>query len=148
VGHPHAAFLLSNLLFSGDDLPRDPRTGLKHLHIAAAAGLPVAQHNLASHYLAGLSFGDEEILAKDEIRAVEYFKMASAQQFPPSMMNLAKMFIEGTTVKKDTEAATKLLKKVEALGGSWAEEAKGGLAMIESDGQASKPQSSGSCTIL
>lgn len=145
-GHVHASFELSVLLLSGQ-IPKDPKRAASLLQKAASSGLPVAQHNLAAYYLSGLSDLDgSSIIEKDNIRAIEYFRMASAQRFPPSMMNLAKIFLEGTVVKRDVEQAQKLLESVATLGGQWGAEAKAGLELVEE--AKAKGKKDGSCSVM
>lgn len=142
AGHAPASFLLSTILLTGlDSVPKDLSRAIPLLTTAAQAGLAVAQHNLAAVLMAG------QDVDKDEKKAAEYWRMAAAQRFPPAMLNVAKLYVEGTVLPKDLKKARELLKATETLGGSWADEAKAGLAALdelETGGKGEK----GGCSVM
>lgn len=95
LGNAHAHFYLAKV-------ETNPDRQLHHLQEAARSGsIPDAAHNLA------IIYEDKD----DFSSAREWYTVAAEQNFPPSIMNLAKLLEDGPVGKKDTSSAIRLYRK-------------------------------------
>ncbi|KAJ3294132.1 hypothetical protein HK104_003911 [Borealophlyctis nickersoniae] len=130
-GVVESTFMLATRCASGEGLPDnkpDIERAFKLYRDAAAKGLSIAQHNLASYYMTGIpatppsSFSLE---ASPRI-AVEYFRMAAMQGLQLSQINLGKMYAEGFAIggiKRDLRQARVWLEQCKKTGGPLGDEA-------------------------
>ena len=101
-----ATFMLALMYKDGFGCDADMSKYFELLMQASTGGLAVAQHNLGSLHLHGQN--DKSPNTK---LAIEYFRLASAQKFLPSQLNLVELYLYGhDDIKHDHYAARKFLK--------------------------------------
>ncbi|KAJ3035342.1 hypothetical protein HDV00_004070 [Rhizophlyctis rosea] len=160
-GLVEATFKLATLYASGQADPQkqpDMKKALDLYQDAAQKGLAIAQHNIASLYLAGIPANKSSVdptftLPASGLMAIEYFKMAATQGLQLSQINLGKMYAEGyeaggkILVEKNAKLARKWLNACAEQGGDYGKEAERLLKEMEvGGGDAAKPGSS--CSIM
>jgi TPR repeat protein len=115
---PDATANLSEFYISGKLIKKDRQRAFELLKEAACQGVPIAQHNLAEMY-----FDKEDIPTRNLAFAVEYWKMAAAQNFVISVYALGKLCqtgykTENETIPVDVQLAIKNFTKIVNLGGN------------------------------
>jgi uncharacterized protein len=115
LGLIEATFLLGTYYQNGyhntSQIP-DYQKAVECFKKAAVAGLAVAQHNLGVLYFEG------KFVEKDIPTAIEYWNMASQQKMIVSMINLARVYAQGTEdglVEPDAALARKHLKDAQSV---------------------------------
>jgi len=111
AGVGFAEYAMSNLLASGEDLPKDPSEALKWFQRAAAHNCYVAQIDLAQHYEVGVGGVPE-----DQQEAARLYRMAADQGIAGAQYLLAKMYEEGRGVLLDEDEAVRLMQASAAQG--------------------------------
>jgi TPR repeat protein len=91
---PEASANLSEFFLR--DNPSNREKALELLLISATAGIPIAQHNLASLYL-----DTDDIPPQNVGFAIEYWKMAAEQNYIPSQFMLAQLSFNGFRTDKE-----------------------------------------------
>ena len=94
---------------------------------AALKGLAIAQHNVASYFMAGIKTDTFE-LEKSIPMALEFWRMAAEQYFDLSCINLASIYIrgiEGDMSYKDLKKGKTYLDKLSAVTESVKKDAEG-----------------------
>jgi TPR repeat protein len=88
--------------------PRKPRVRpdeFAQLQAAAERGELPAQHDLGAYYLLGIG------VAKNEARAVDWFRRAAEKGHAPSQWQLGRCYAEGLVIEKDQSQAVSWRRK-------------------------------------
>ncbi|KAJ3355081.1 hypothetical protein HDU83_003978 [Entophlyctis luteolus] len=126
-GVPEAMFLCGTCWEKGEGVEKaDSGKAIEWWMKAANKGLAVAQHNIASVYFSPAPTSN---IAKSVPLALEYYEMAAHQEFPLSLVNLAKLYKEGYipqsgeprswAIRPDYETAEAFVNRIVSLGGNW-----------------------------
>ncbi|KAJ2785672.1 hypothetical protein H4R18_000363 [Coemansia javaensis] len=122
-GLPQGYFMLGAMSARGD--APDHETAFRMFERAAAGGSVEAQYNVGVCCLAGR--GTE----RNPRLAAEYWAMAAAQRFPPALLNLAALLLDGPGVPRNVPRARALLAIAADCDGPVRSEARARLARLD-----------------
>lgn len=105
--HTDATYLLGKLFFKGDFVKIDYNYSIKYLSIASAAKHPDATYLLGIYYTEGL-----EKQSKDVGKVLKLLEDASNYGSVDAKYELAKLYLDDTFEKKDSNLGKKWLKKL------------------------------------
>ncbi len=117
AGHPRAQFRLGMMYNLGRGVTRNSelaqqliRKALPAIQSAATSGEAWAQADLGSLYEDGL------VVAKNNVEAVRWYRLAAQQGYAGAQTNLGVMYANGTGVEKDIDEAIRWLQRAAAQG--------------------------------
>lgn len=117
AGHPRAQFRVGVMYNLGRGVTRNAelaqkliRKALPAVQSAAASGKAWAQADLGSLYEDGL------VVAKNDVEAVRWYRLAAKQGYAGAQTNLGVMYANGTGVEQDIDEAIRWLQRAAAQG--------------------------------
>ncbi len=117
TGYPRAQFRVGVMYSLGRGVTRDAelaqqliRKALPAVQSAATSGVAWAQADLGSLYEDGL------VVAKNDVEAVRWYRLAAQQGYAGAQTNLGVMYANGTGVEQDIDEAIRWLQRAAAQG--------------------------------